>query len=140
MTRREHHGDTPATAPRVQMQFDRLRAWSHRSPARSLASKVLVTVLGPVVVVVGAAMTVLPGPGLVVIAAGFALLAVEYDWAATTLRSMGRWAVTAKNAALPADASVGRRVLGLGAGGVFFAATFALTTAVTTYLGATAIL
>ena len=39
------------------------------------------TVAGPLVVLVGVAMLVLPGPGLVVIALGLALLALEYEWA-----------------------------------------------------------
>ncbi|HVV19807.1 MAG TPA: PGPGW domain-containing protein [Pseudonocardiaceae bacterium] len=34
---------------------------------------------------VGAALLVLPGPGLLVIAGGLALLATEYDWAASLL-------------------------------------------------------
>lgn len=43
--------------------------------------RVLVSVGGGLVLAAGAAMLVLPGPGLVVIAAGLALLATEFVWA-----------------------------------------------------------
>jgi tellurite resistance protein TerC len=43
--------------------------------------RVLVTIGGGVLLAAGAAMLVLPGPGLVVIAAGLALLATEFVWA-----------------------------------------------------------
>ena len=36
---------------------------------------------GVVLLAVGAALLVLPGPGLLVIAAGLGLLAVDHDWA-----------------------------------------------------------
>lgn len=42
---------------------------------------------GWVLLAVGAAMLVLPGPGLLVIAAALAVLAPEYEWAAKLLRS-----------------------------------------------------
>jgi uncharacterized protein (TIGR02611 family) len=118
----------------------RLDAWAHRGRVRSLVVKLVVTVAGPIVVLVGAAMTVLPGPGLVVIALGLALLALEYEWARRALALMGRMLTRARDAALPKNGSGPRRALGVAAAGVFFAATFALTTAVTTFLGAQAIL
>lgn len=42
---------------------------------------IVVTVLGAVLVVAGVVMLVTPGPGLVAIAAGLAVLATEFDWA-----------------------------------------------------------
>jgi hypothetical protein len=42
--------------------------------------------LGWTLLVVGGALLVLPGPGLLVIAGGLALLATEYPWAARLLR------------------------------------------------------
>ena len=45
----------------------------------------VVSVVGVGVVVVGAALLVLPGPGFLVIAAGFAVLATEYEWARRAL-------------------------------------------------------
>jgi uncharacterized protein (TIGR02611 family) len=99
-----------------------------------------VTVVGPLVVLVGVAMTVLPGPGLVVIALGLALLALEYEWARRALRFMGRMLSDARQAALPKGGSRERRALGMAMIGAFGAATFALTTVVTTFPGAHAIL
>ena len=51
------------------------------SPARRIAR----VVGGWTLLAVGAALLVLPGPGLLVIAAGLALLATEYEWAARLL-------------------------------------------------------
>jgi hypothetical protein len=45
------------------------------------ARRVLVTLVGGFVLVAGIAMLVLPGPGLLSIAAGFAILSTEYEWA-----------------------------------------------------------
>ena len=56
-----------ATTPRAQQLLDRLEAWAHRGRVRSLLVKVTVTVAGPLVILAGIAMTVLPGPGLVVV-------------------------------------------------------------------------
>jgi uncharacterized protein (TIGR02611 family) len=127
-------------AERGQALVDRLETWAHRGPVRSLLVKALVTVLGPIVILTGIAMTVLPGPGLVVVALGLALLALEYAWARTALRLMGRALSTARAAALPEGASRLRRGAGAVGAGAFVVATFALTTAITTYLGAHALL
>jgi len=43
--------------------------------------KVLVTTAGTTVLIAGLAMLVLPGPGLVVVMAGLAILATEFAWA-----------------------------------------------------------
>ena len=118
----------------------RLDAWAHGGRTRSLLCKVFVTVVGPLVVLTGIAMTVLPGPGLVVVALGLALLALEYDWARTALRLMGRVLTRARDAALPKEGTGFRRATGVAAAGVFFLLTFAITTAITTYLSAHAIL
>ncbi len=44
-----------------------------------------VTILGVFLLVAGAAMSVLPGPGILVIVLGLAVLATEYVWAQTLL-------------------------------------------------------
>ncbi len=41
----------------------------------------MVAVVGFLLLAVGAALLVLPGPGLLVIAAGIAVLALEFPWA-----------------------------------------------------------
>jgi drug/metabolite transporter (DMT)-like permease len=43
--------------------------------------RIAATVAGSVLIIVGVALLVLPGPGVVVIAAGVALLGTQYEWA-----------------------------------------------------------
>src|SRR6476646_6745485 len=81
---------TQAWVLRAHSLIDRLEAWAHGSRIRSLSCRAFVTLVGPLVVLAGVAMTVLPGPGLVVGALGLALLALEYEWARAALRLMGR--------------------------------------------------
>lgn len=54
--------------------------------AYRLAKRIAVTLLGFSVLAVGVAMLVLPGPGLVVIPAGLAILGLEYAWARAWLK------------------------------------------------------
>jgi uncharacterized protein (TIGR02611 family) len=49
--------------------------------------KFYVALIGGTIVVLGVVMLVLPGPGLLVIAGGLALLATEFLWARRALRS-----------------------------------------------------
>ncbi|MDQ3681391.1 MAG: PGPGW domain-containing protein [Actinomycetota bacterium] len=49
------------------------------------AKRVAVTIVGGVVLLAGLAMLVLPGPAIVVVPLGFAILATEYAWAAGAL-------------------------------------------------------
>jgi hypothetical protein len=123
-------------SPRAQALLDRIDAWADRGPVRKAAVRVGVTVGGPAVIVVGVAMLVLPGPGLVVIALGMALLALEYAWARTLLAQAGRGAAWVRRAVLPRDGSHGRRLLGVAGAGAFVVATTVITGAVTTYVGA----
>lgn len=46
-----------------------------------LARRIAVAILGGTVVLVGVVMLVTPGPGLVVIPTGLAILALEFAWA-----------------------------------------------------------
>jgi uncharacterized protein (TIGR02611 family) len=122
-------------SPRARDLLDRLDAWSGHSRVRKVLVRLGVTVAGPLVVVAGVAMLVLPGPGLVVIALGLALLALEYEWARAVLGLLGRAGVSVRRAVLPKDGSAGRRLLGLTGGAAFVVATTALTGAVTTFVG-----
>ena len=45
------------------------------------SKRVAVTVAGAAVVMAGLALLVLPGPGIVVVVLGFAILGTEYAWA-----------------------------------------------------------
>ena len=59
----------------------RLRERRQRHRARRRASRFAFALAGFVCLVGGLALLVLPGPGLVVIALGLGLLALEFDWA-----------------------------------------------------------
>jgi uncharacterized protein (TIGR02611 family) len=62
--------------------------------------RVAVTIAGFAVLLAGLAMLVLPGPGIVVIIAGLAILATEYVWAQRLLRIAKEKANQAKDAIL----------------------------------------
>ena len=85
------------------------------------SKRIAVTVVGAALVAAGLAMLVLPGPGIIVVALGFAVLGTEYVWAAVALERIKRAAAvaggvarngvsTAARAANGAARSVGRRV------------------------------
>lgn len=80
---------------------------------------IVISVLGGALVVAGLAMLVLPGPGILVVALGFAVLGTEYAWAASALERTKRTAASAGNTAKRTAASagntakrVGRRAFG----------------------------
>ena len=52
--------------------------------------RVIVSVVGATVVLIGIALLVLPGPAFVVIPVGLAILATEYAWARRRLRKVRR--------------------------------------------------
>jgi tellurite resistance protein TerC len=54
--------------------------------AYRIARRVVVGVVGATVLAAGVAMLVLPGPGLVVIPAGLAILGLEFAWARRWLK------------------------------------------------------
>ena len=130
----------PHLSPRARNLLDRIDAWSGRSRVRKVLVRAGVTVAGPLVVLVGVAMLVLPGPGLLVIALGLALLALEYEWARGLVGGLGRVVSWVRRAVLPKDGSPGRRILGLAGGAAFVVATTALTGAVTTFVGTQTVL
>lgn len=49
--------------------------------SRRVVRKPVVTLIGSLVVVAGVVMLLTPGPGLIGVAAGLAILATEYAWA-----------------------------------------------------------
>lgn len=61
--------------------------------ARSTLKKVLIQVAGWFLVLVGLAALVLPGPGLLALFAGMALLATQYAWAAKRLEPVKKAAL-----------------------------------------------
>ncbi|HEY1116738.1 MAG TPA: PGPGW domain-containing protein [Acidimicrobiales bacterium] len=71
------------------------------------SKRIAVTVVGGVLVLGGIAMLVLPGPGIVVVVAGFAVLGTEYAWAAAAL---DRTKATAERAGQMAKGAAGSSV------------------------------
>ena len=76
------------------------------------SKRVAVTVVGGALVLIGLAMFVLPGPGILVVVLGFAVLGTEYAWAAAALERTKKLAAQAtsmaKGKAGSAASSVGR--------------------------------
>ena len=63
------------------------------------SKRVAVSIVGGVLVLGGLAMLVLPGPGILVVALGFAVLGTEYAWAAQALERTKRTATDATRSA-----------------------------------------
>ncbi len=57
-----------------------------------VAKRVIVSVVGATVLLIGVALLVLPGPAFIVIPVGLAILATEYAWARRWLRKARRMA------------------------------------------------
>ena len=62
--------------------------------------RIAVSIIGVVLVLAGALMLVLPGPGMLLVIAGLAVLATEYVWAQRMLNYAKQKAGQAKNAVL----------------------------------------
>ena len=65
-----------------------------------LLKRFAVTILGGGLLLLGAAMMVLPGPGILVIVAGLAVLATEYVWAQRMLKTARSQAEKVQEAAV----------------------------------------
>jgi uncharacterized protein (TIGR02611 family) len=71
--------------------------------------RVIVSVIGLTVLLIGVALLVLPGPAFMVIPLGLAILACEYAWARRWLRKVRRMAsdvVSGRERATPEDSGV----------------------------------
>jgi len=71
--------------------------------------RLAVLVIGCAVTCAGLVMMVTPGPGLIVIVAGLAILATEFTWAEILLERAKRQALRAKDAAVRRGAGLLRR-------------------------------
>ena len=74
------------------------------------SKRIAVTVVGASVVAAGLAMLVLPGPGILVVALGFAILGTEYAWAAAAFEKTKRGAEQAGRVAKVAVKTASGRV------------------------------
>ncbi len=80
---------TPVAKVRAVVRFIARNTW-----------RVTVSAAGFALLIVGAIMMVTPGPGLLVIIAGLAVLATQYAWAERALDAAKTRAAKAKDAAL----------------------------------------
>jgi uncharacterized protein (TIGR02611 family) len=105
--------DGPADGTRRagESRWHRLHHRLHRNRAMSATTKLVVTLVGSAVLTAGLIMMVTPGPGLVGIVAGLAILATEWDWADRWLASARRKLHEARVAAHEMDPRVRRRRL-----------------------------
>lgn len=86
---------------------------------RSRPYRVAWTIAAVTVIAAGAAMVFLPGPALIVLPVGFAMLSLEFAWASQLGRKSLRGAVAAEEAA---ERAIPDRRLRLGAGVLAIAA------------------
>jgi intracellular septation protein A len=90
-----------------------------------LLKRFTVTIVGAALLLLGAAMMVLPGPGILVIVGGLALLATEYVWARRMLKTAQAQAEKVQEAAVASPVRTagtllfGVALLGLGLAMVF---------------------
>lgn len=89
----------------------RLHQRLHANPALALTTKLVITTIGVLVIVAGLVMMVAPGPGLLGLIVGLAILATEYDWAERWLRKARQKAHEARLRAEAMDPKVRRRRL-----------------------------
>jgi uncharacterized protein (TIGR02611 family) len=82
----------PVQDPRRHSFAARKRAWQQRLNEKlgldkmPVIRKVVYSVIGSTVVLIGIVMIVLPGPAFIVIPLGLAILASEYAWARRVIR------------------------------------------------------
>jgi uncharacterized protein (TIGR02611 family) len=76
----------PTTLPRWMKRLFSL--WNLENI--KIVRRIIVTVIGATVLLIGIALMVLPGPAFIVIPIGLAILATEYAWARRWLRKVRR--------------------------------------------------
>lgn len=92
--------------------FKRLHNRLHANRVTGLATKLVVTMIGTIVLVAGLIMMVTPGPGIVGILVGLGILATEWDWAQRLVDKMKDKALAAAEAAKEMDPAVrSRRII-----------------------------
>lgn len=69
------------------MKRGSLKRFVEQKPYK-LVRKIVIAAVGTSLLLIGGAMVFLPGPAIVVIPAGLAILATEFVWAKTLLRKL----------------------------------------------------
>lgn len=80
--------------------FERLERWRESHQGRHVLFRLGWVLAGFAVLLTGIAMTVLPGPAVVVIPLGLAMLSLEFVWAERLLRTSVRTGLRVPRAAL----------------------------------------
>jgi len=75
----------------------RLRAWLRRHISYRWARRIVVSVIGGTILVMGIAMVVLPGPAILVIPIGLGVLGLEFAFARHWLRKLRATATSMVN-------------------------------------------
>lgn len=132
MSHRSTEEHPPEAGRRPARERGALHRKLHANPALSLTTKLVVTTVGVLVLLGGVLMMVTPGPGIVGIALGLAILATEYEWAHRWLHKAREKAHEARLRAEAVDPKVRRRRLLVG-GLVFLALTGGVVTYVALY-------
>ncbi len=89
----------------------RLHARLHLNPVTGLITKLVVTLVGALVMLAGVVMMVTPGPGIVALVLGLAILSTEWRWADRLLDRAREYAHEAAEKARAMDPRVRRRRL-----------------------------
>ncbi|MGH3445443.1 MAG: PGPGW domain-containing protein [Nocardioidaceae bacterium] len=98
--------------------YSRLDKRLHAHPALAVLTKIVVSLVGFAVLILGFITIVTPGPAVVLIPLGLAILATEFAWARRALVKAREYAVRAKATAEQLDPRVRRRRILLTIGGV----------------------
>lgn len=99
----------------------RLHARLHLNPVTGLITKVVVTMVGVLVMLAGLIMMVTPGPGIVGLLVGLAILSTEWRWADRWLDSARAAARRAADKAREMDPTVRRQRVALTASATLLA-------------------
>lgn len=101
---------------RLSTARDRIK----RSRSGALTYRIVVSVLGLAIIVVGIILLPLPGPGWLIIFAGLGVLATEFSWAARLLRyardQVRRWTDWVQHRSRPVQALIAFAFLVFAAG------------------------
>jgi uncharacterized protein (TIGR02611 family) len=74
-----------------------------------IVKRVIVSVIGATILLIGVALLILPGPAFIVIPVGLAILATEYAWARRWLKKVRRMAsnvVSGRDRTAPRDSRI----------------------------------
>jgi Flp pilus assembly protein TadB len=100
--------DSQRTVNRLDIMVKRLFGIWHTGNIR-VARRVIVSMVGATVLLIGIALLVLPGPAFIVIPLGLAILATEYAWARRWLKKVRQMAadvVSRRSSTAPEDSGV----------------------------------